>query len=55
MLTIDLSFATLIAALAGAHQLAGQEMRHGCTADIERAITPGGRGRRSRTAAQARG
>jgi hypothetical protein len=40
-------------ALAGAHRLAGMEMRHGRTADIERAITLGGPGRRSRTAAQA--
>src|SRR5216684_1913237 len=38
MLTIDLSFATLIPALAGEHQLIGVEMQgHGRTAGIDRA------------------
>ncbi len=41
MLTIDLSFATLIPTLAGKHQLIGVEMQgHGRTADIDREITP---------------
>jgi pimeloyl-ACP methyl ester carboxylesterase len=41
MLTIDLNFAALIPALAGAHQVIGVEMQgHGRTADIDREITP---------------
>ena len=41
MLTIDLNFATLIPALARAHQVIGVEMQgHGRTADINREITP---------------
>ena len=41
MLTIDLNFGTLIAGLAGAHQLIGVQMLgHGRTADIDREITP---------------
>ena len=41
MLTIDLSFAPLIPALAAAHQVIGVELQgHGRTADIDRAIAP---------------
>jgi pimeloyl-ACP methyl ester carboxylesterase len=41
MLTIDLSFGTLIPALADAHQVIGLELQgHGRTADIDRRITP---------------
>lgn len=41
MLTIQLSFGTLIPTLAGTHQVIGVEMQgHGRTADIEREITP---------------
>ncbi|MDQ2728065.1 MAG: alpha/beta hydrolase [Actinomycetota bacterium] len=42
MLTIDLSFATLIPTLAKRHRVIGVEMQgHGRTADIDRDITPG--------------
>jgi pimeloyl-ACP methyl ester carboxylesterase len=41
MLSIDLSFATLIPDLAARHRVIGVEMQgHGRTADIEREITP---------------
>jgi pimeloyl-ACP methyl ester carboxylesterase len=41
MLTIDLSFASLIPALAARHQVIGVELQgHGRTADLEREITP---------------
>jgi pimeloyl-ACP methyl ester carboxylesterase len=41
MMTIDLSFATLIPALASRHRVIGVELQgHGRTADIDRPITP---------------